>query len=171
VSRLHYLIGDATEPVHKPAIICHVNNDLGGWGRGFVLALSAKYPEAEKAYRQWKLSYDARIPNTTPFTLGSVQFVATGNSIHIANMIAQHDVVWMNKIPPIRYGALESCLTEVYRRAPEMGVTVHMPRIGADLAGGEWPKIEDIIKKTMTVDSYVYTLKNQRDRWPTVYET
>ena len=39
---INYLKGDATEPTKKPAIICHVCNDIGGWGRGFVLALSKK---------------------------------------------------------------------------------------------------------------------------------
>lgn len=170
MSKLHYLIGDATEPTIKPAIICHVNNNLGGWGRGFVVALSAKYPAAEKAYRQWKLSHDAGIPDAVPFMLGNVQFVAVTDSVYVANMIAQHDVVWMNRVPPIRYGALEACLTKVYKTALNYGATVHMPRIGADLAGGEWSKIEDIIKRTMTVDSYVYTLKAQKDRWPTVYK-
>lgn len=38
-----YLKGDATEPIgtgHK--IIAHVCNNKGGWGRGFVLAISKK---------------------------------------------------------------------------------------------------------------------------------
>jgi hypothetical protein len=31
-----------------------------------------------------------------------------------------------------------------------------MPRIGCGLAGGKWEEIEPIIKKLMTVDTYVY---------------
>ena len=45
-----------------------------------------------------------------------------------------------------------------------------MPRIGCVLAGGSWDLIEAIIKKVMTVDTYVYTIAEQKDRWPTQYE-
>jgi hypothetical protein len=47
---LHYLIGDATEPVLKPAVICHVVNDCGIWKSGFVIALSKKNATPEKCY-------------------------------------------------------------------------------------------------------------------------
>jgi hypothetical protein len=50
---LHYIIGDATEPIKRPSLICHCCNDSAGWGRGFVVSLSAKYPEPEQAYREW----------------------------------------------------------------------------------------------------------------------
>lgn len=36
---IRYQTGDATAPAEKPAIICHICNDLGGWGKGFVVAL------------------------------------------------------------------------------------------------------------------------------------
>src|SRR5205823_6841477 len=49
-----YLKGDATCPQAKGVkIICHVCNDIGGWGKGFVLALSKRWSEPEAAYRKW----------------------------------------------------------------------------------------------------------------------
>jgi O-acetyl-ADP-ribose deacetylase (regulator of RNase III) len=102
--------------------------------------------------------------------LGEVQFVQVKPDICVANMIGQHDIRWINGIPPIRYEALEQCLGIVYKKAAEEGLTVHMPRIGAELSGGLWGKIEEIIKKTMTVESYVYTLEKQKNKWTTVYE-
>jgi len=49
-----YVVGDATRPEGQgPRVIVHVCNDIGGWGRGFVLALSRAYPEAERRYRAW----------------------------------------------------------------------------------------------------------------------
>ncbi|XXU05921.1 hypothetical protein WMF40_38440 [Sorangium sp. So ce854] len=49
---IDYRTGDATEPAGAgPRIICHVCNDIGGWGRGFVVALSKKWPEPEARYR------------------------------------------------------------------------------------------------------------------------
>lgn len=160
---LHYLIGDATCPRQKPAIIAHVCNDIGGFGRGFVLALSSIYPETKTAYKEWF--------RTGSPELGQVQFVDTHvEGIIVANMIAQHDIRWQGNIPPIRYEALEACLKQVYDEAIKKGMFVVCPRLGAVLAGGEWPKIEDIIKRAMRVETYVYTLEGQKNRWPTVYE-
>ena len=55
---IKYATGDILEEVEKEKeerhnIIAHVCNDSGGWGRGFVLALSKKWPEPESKYRQW----------------------------------------------------------------------------------------------------------------------
>ena len=45
---INYVIGDATQPVGEwPKIIVHVCNDIGGWGRGFVTAISKRWPEAD----------------------------------------------------------------------------------------------------------------------------
>ena len=49
--------------------------------------------------------------------------------------------------------------------------SIHMPRIGCGLAGGDWKTIENIIQRTFVdianVDVYVYDLKEQKD---TVYD-
>ncbi len=34
-------------------MVAHVCNDIGGWGKGFVLAVSRRWPEPEAAYRAW----------------------------------------------------------------------------------------------------------------------
>jgi len=50
---IHYLIGDATKPdVAGNKIIAHICNDVGGWGKGFVLAISKSWPEPERKYRE-----------------------------------------------------------------------------------------------------------------------
>jgi len=64
-----YLKGDATQPQTKGnKIIAHICNDLGGWGKGFVLAISNRWPEPEAEYRQW---HRQRAKNN--FSLGEVQ--------------------------------------------------------------------------------------------------
>ncbi|MGA3490465.1 hypothetical protein ACK8GG_20940, partial [Micromonosporaceae bacterium DT55] len=46
--------GDATSPQAKGRkVIAHICNDLGGWGKGFVLAISRRWPEPERDYRAW----------------------------------------------------------------------------------------------------------------------
>jgi O-acetyl-ADP-ribose deacetylase (regulator of RNase III) len=60
-------------------------------------------------------------------------------------MVAQHGLRAIQGVPPIRYDALGTCLNRVGARAKELKASVHMPRIGCGLAGGEWPRIEPLI--------------------------
>lgn len=136
-----YLKGDATDPKTKgPKIIAHICNNKGGWGKGFVLALSKKWKEPESEYRDW---YKRGID----FTLGRVQYVKVESDILIANMIAQEGFKTSSVIPPIRYEALYECLTDLYLIAKTHKAGVHMPRIGTGLAGGKWEEIGPMIEK------------------------
>jgi O-acetyl-ADP-ribose deacetylase (regulator of RNase III) len=75
-----------------------------------------------------------------------VQFVEVEPHLFVANMIAQHGVRPTAAGPPIRYDALEQCLDTVASRATAVHASVHMPRIGAGLAGGDWERIENTIR-------------------------
>lgn len=160
---IKYIKGDATNPIGEGRkYIVHICNDIGGWGRGFVLALSNKWAEPEKRYREWfrdGVNNYGEAPE-----LGNVQFVQVLKDITVCNMIAQHGCYPSKDVngiivPPIRYEALEKCLDKVCENALQLGVSVHMPLIGAGLAGGDWTIIESIIKKTLSdkgVDVIVY---------------
>jgi O-acetyl-ADP-ribose deacetylase (regulator of RNase III) len=138
MSQIEYVVGDATRPRGAgPKIIAHVCNDVGGWGRGFVVALSRRWPEPERAYREWHRAGGAR--------LGATQLVAVEPDLWVANMVGQHGLRPSGGRPPIRYAAVRACLAEVAGKAGELGASVHMPRIGAGLAGGRWDEIEPII--------------------------
>jgi O-acetyl-ADP-ribose deacetylase (regulator of RNase III) len=41
-------------------------------------------------------------------------------------------------------------LQKVAAKAKELQTSVHMPRIGCGLAGGEWSKVEPIIRETLS---------------------
>jgi O-acetyl-ADP-ribose deacetylase (regulator of RNase III) len=153
---INYMNGDATQPtVPGPKIIAHVCNDIGGWGRGFVLSVSKAYPEAEKAYRSWFQGNPEHA--SLPFQLNEVQLVKVADDVHVANMIAQHGIFTKNGVPPIRYDALKRCLQNVRVCATVLGASVHMPRIGCGLAGGEWNKIVPIIDENLKgVSVFVY---------------
>ncbi|MGW2182709.1 macro domain-containing protein [Streptomyces sp. NPDC001732] len=136
-----YVQGDATAPQGGGVkIIVHVCNDLGGWGKGFVLALSRRWPGPEAAYRRW---HRERADND--FGLGAVQFVQVGPYVWVANMVGQHGMRTGSKGAPVRYGAIDTALGAVADRAVELGASVHMPRIGCGLAGGKWSRIEPLI--------------------------
>jgi O-acetyl-ADP-ribose deacetylase (regulator of RNase III) len=138
---ISYVQGDATSPRGKGRkIIAHVVNDLGGWGRGFVLAVSRHWPEPEAEYRAWH-----RERATNGFGLGAVQLVQVERFVWVANMVGQHGMKTGSKGPPVRYEAIERALGRLATEAAELGASVHMPRIGCGLAGGKWDRVEPII--------------------------
>ena len=151
MAKITYLTGDATSPIGEgQKIICHICNDIGAWGAGFVLAISKKWKEPEAMYRTLM----------HPRTLGNVQMVRVTENITVANMIAQRDIQYdANGNPPIRYNAVRAALIIVNEYALMNNSTLHMPRIGCGLAGGKWDKIEEIINDVVTVNVYVYDFK------------
>lgn len=146
MSEIQYVRGDATLPQSKGTkIICHVCNDIGGWGKGFVLAISKRWKEPEAEYRRWYAEGKQQ-----SFGLGEVQFVQVEPWIWVANMIGQRGTKTGSKGPPIRYEALEDCLRKLEAKAAELKASVHMPRIGCGLAGGKWEKVEPLIQEYLT---------------------
>jgi O-acetyl-ADP-ribose deacetylase (regulator of RNase III) len=155
-SEINYLIGDATQPkITDNKIIVHICNDIGAWGKGFVMAISKRWKEPEKEYRNW-------FKNQGNFSLGQIQFIKVEDDIWIANLIGQHKINKdENGNAPIRYDAIKVGLNKVVEFAKENTATVHMPRIGCGLAGGTWDKIEPILKETLLkneVATYVYDI-------------
>ncbi|KAL6056835.1 Appr-1-p processing protein [Balamuthia mandrillaris] len=232
---LVYLKGDATVPQAKGnKIVAHIVNTYGGWGKGFVNAISARWgEEPAKLYRQWH-----RDRATTDFALGAVQFVQVERYVWVANMVAQQGLgreankkkkrrrkkkkgakkknqgnakeaqkpadsarknqtrrkgrraqqeeseeeeseeeeeeeeqendeedhndgeggpfskttaaasssAGKEKGVYVKYDALGQCLDKVRAKAVEEEASVHMPRIGTGLGGGDWSIIEPLIK-------------------------
>ena len=51
---IRYVTGDATRPQGEgPQIIAHVCNDLGRWGKGFVVAISKRWPQPREQFLAW----------------------------------------------------------------------------------------------------------------------
>lgn len=145
-SEIKYLKGDATTPSEGGnKIIVHICNDIGGWGKGFVMALSKKWKEPERQYREWT-------KNKVNYELGEVQFVKVEEDLWIANLIGQHKIYKdENGLPPIRYEAVKKGLEKIGEFASVQNASVHMPRIGCGLAGGTWDKIEPLILGSLSV--------------------
>jgi|SRR5690606_24360317 len=161
---MNYRIGDVTYPQTKnPCIIPHIVNNVGLWGSGVVVAISKRWKEPEKRYREGRLK------------LGETQFIGVESDkapypIIIANMCAQkgvgrgdsYKIGKMNYIqPPIRYDCLLECMLKVGKAAWENKLEIHAPKFGSDRAGGDWTKIEGMIKEIwenngISVDIYEY---------------
>lgn len=164
--KIQYIAGDATKPIEMTPkkIIAHIVNSKCGWGKGFVLALSKRWPVSlkkqspEYAYRGACESYE----------LGDIQMVETPDGITVCNMFAQKDyrplahgnpmsgVPVALAIPNLNYSSLYECLLrlriecELAKEKP----SIHMPPIGSGLAGGHWPKIEGIINQVFENTPY-----------------
>ncbi|MGB2571206.1 macro domain-containing protein [Micromonospora citrea] len=149
--------GDATSPQARgPKVIAHLCNDQGGWGKGFVLAISRRWPEPERDYRAW---HRRRAAND--FGLGAVRLVRVGGDTWVANMVGQRGTRTGSNGPPIRYDAVQRCLTTLADQARERGASVHMPCIGCGLAGGSWSRIEPIITGTLCALDIAVTVYDQ----------
>lgn len=141
---IHNHFGDASVPLNKSTLIIHVVNNCGKWGKGFVLALAKKYPNAKKAYLEWGKS---------GYTMGDVQFLLEDevNQIFIANMVAQDGIKKSMKDEKkyISYESLEHCLSKVADFALAKRLVIQLPLIGAGLGGGNWEEIMDIILRKL----------------------
>jgi O-acetyl-ADP-ribose deacetylase (regulator of RNase III) len=148
---IKYIVGNAVKPIGDgEKFIIHVSNDVHAWGSGFVLAISKKWKMPEYYFRA-----------TKSLNLGDIQAVIVEKDITVINMIGQHGVGidLVTHIPPIRYDAIRECLKKVNVLALEFNATIHAPRFGSGLAGGDWNVIEQIINDEITVDVTIYDLK------------
>lgn len=175
-----YVRGDATSPRGKGSkIIAHVANVEGGWGAGFVLAVSRRWKSPEREYRKWHkqgsiLDERKALSDDTvemPFELGQIQtLLVDAEPTYVCNMLAQKGYGPRGKNQhrspddedsyiPLQYDALEACLTKLAGQALLLNATVHLPRIGCSLAGGRWSLVEPLIQKALkdiTVTVYDY---------------
>lgn len=157
--------GDAVYPTYNGnKLICHICNDIGAWGKGFVLAVSKRWNNPEKRYKKWA-NNKIEEENNSPFQLGENQYVTVEPDITVVNMIAQrgifpiYDSTTKQQVPPIRYEALRTCLNKVADTALSTDSSVHLPKIGSGLAGGDWEVIEQMIIECLVnkgIKTFVY---------------
>ena len=154
------VVGNALEPVSGigPVMILQVVNDKAArWGAGFSRSAGKKWPAAQASFEDW-----AR--ESGNLQLGAVHVSEIEPNLSLASMVAQRGYGPSNR-PRIRYSALADCLRQVatYARAHE--ASVHMPRIGAGLAGGNWWVIQELVEDLLcsrAVDVTVYELPSDR---------
>ena len=170
--KLKNVLGDATEPQtttpDEVAIIPHCCNNGGGWGKGFVLALSNKWQTPEKSYRDF-CERNFGLP-----ILGKCQPVKVNNNLAVMNMIGQDGTVSDTNPKPVKYWALASAMREVTGyiemvQAKVKGkVVIHCPKFGSDLAGGDWNFILELIREIWLeagIDVVVYEWEADKDKW------
>ena len=168
MAKIHYIIGDATLPIETEAenrLIVHCCNTIGAWGAGFVVPLGNRYPLAKEGYKKFINE------NKGKSILGEVNEVKVADNIYVENLMGQSFLVRKaNGEIPCNYVAIETGFLNIIKKHKQ-NFSIHMPRIGCGLAGGDWQTIEEIIQRTFIdiadVDVYVYDLKEQKD---TIYD-
>ncbi len=143
---IHHVHKDATiTKPNKRTIIAHVVNDIGAFGAGFSGALERRYPGTGAIY---KLKVEGR-------HLGQIFFTLPAPYVSICHMVAQSGVRSSQNKVPLRYGALQECLSTLSGVVNNFNNDGHgidviqMPKIGSGLAGGDWSRIEGIINEAM----------------------
>jgi len=151
---IEYVKGNIFEylPEEAPVIIPHICNDVGGWGKGFVVPLAERFPRCKEEYLRWfENKFD--IERTILFGLSKVQFVHVGKNITVANMVAQRGLIGEDNPHPIKYAALTGAMGSVaYTCTMIPNCQIHTVKFGAGLAGGNWDYIEALINE-LWIDS------------------
>jgi len=147
MSQITYVTGDLFNyaKLHnnpKPELIylCHIVNNLGVFGSGFVIPLGKMYPEAKQRY----------LDSYNDYSLGNCQYVKT-QGIYVVNMFAQDGISNYAKnknVKPFQYGYFAECLLDL-RDTILPKDEVIMPLVGAGLGGGNWDIIEEIIENIL----------------------
>lgn len=169
---LNYIIGDATKPRSNRTILCNGTNTCGSWGAGFVLAVDKLSPFPKQQYRKWfqeTICYakdegcivdGANGTYEIPFMLGEIQIVPIRQGLAVANMITQKNVGMFGHLIPFRYDSFRECLYRL-RIACEKNKCMHVtsPKVGSQLALGDWNKIEpiyieELVNNGIEVDIY-----------------
>jgi hypothetical protein len=134
----------------RKIVLPHVCNDVGAWGRGFVVPLGQRFPCAKDRYLESFANEDFKL------ALGCIQIVPVSyigtingmKSVSVCNMIAQHRLISDSlSRPPIRYVALADCMKKVAAIAEAEEAEIHAPKFGAGLSGGQWEFIEELIRE------------------------
>lgn len=158
---IKYVVGDATLPSSRPAVIVHVVNDCGKWGAGFSGALGRRYPWAETSFRVWAAGGPDCLAEPR-YRLGRAFVCGVGEPVlAVAHLCAQRGVGTDRR--RVDYDALGQALCNAVERVKVFypGASFHMPRIGCGLAGGRWGDVEPLIEEHLgQFDVTVYDLES-----------
>jgi O-acetyl-ADP-ribose deacetylase (regulator of RNase III) len=146
---------DFSEGDHeKTKVIIHCCNDIGAWGSGFVVAIN------ENLGLEPMIVYE-----NAPKELGSVSYWHNPDAgLCVCNIIGQHGVRSSYNPKTIDYDAIRrGCKRVFFSNTVKFGKEweIHMPLMGAGLAGGDWDKIAAIVDDEIAskgIDVFVYRL-------------
>jgi O-acetyl-ADP-ribose deacetylase (regulator of RNase III) len=141
-SKINYKRGNLFEFISEYDAIAHGVNCLGVMSAGFAKQFKAKFPLSFTAYRKLCLS---RYSNDL---VGTNQLACNYSGTDVWNLFTQETY---GPGMRISYDAINSCFDKFfsYYELLDRPVLIAIPKIGAGLGGGDWSKIEEIIKENL----------------------
>jgi O-acetyl-ADP-ribose deacetylase (regulator of RNase III) len=139
-----YLHGNAADPQGSDEkVITHIVNDKTAiWGgQGFAPQLRERYPGLQESFREWA--------EMEGLALGRIHLHQVDSRVWVCTMVAQHGYGSRVAKIPLRYGALEECLHSLRTHLMSRAASIHMPKIGAGQAGGNWNVIAEMIARQL----------------------
>jgi Zn-dependent peptidase ImmA (M78 family) len=150
--QIYTVSGNATKPRGGgKKIIAQVINTSGGLGLGFGKAMAVAYPKSKKAVEAWK-------EDKHRFILGQYQLVELEPDIYAFQMLVQQGIRPKKGENILKYIDLRECLKQLSRIAKDMEATVHMPKIGAGQARGDWNIVESMIYEELVMNDVQVTV-------------
>ena len=116
-------------------IIVHGCNMQGIMGAGVAKAVKAKYPACFDDYCQ-RLA-------TGFYVLGEVINYKVNSKLYISNALTQQ--YFGRAVRQVNYAAIVRAFDDNIAVAQDTGLSLHFPKIGAGLGGGDWNIIEQLI--------------------------
>lgn len=147
---IKYKKGDLLTNVKDPNVfIAHGCNCRGVMGSGFALQVKMMYPKVYEEYKKTFVKGNLQ--------LGTIQFVRQHKDLPcIVNMQTQDG--YGRKGIFVDYCAVRSCFKE-FSILNINKQDLHIPKIGAGLAGGDWNIISGIIEEECKgFDVYIWEL-------------
>jgi O-acetyl-ADP-ribose deacetylase (regulator of RNase III) len=137
-------------------ILVHGCNCKGVMGAGVAKAIREKYPIVFKRYKSFCNSSFTR-GYTPKDLLGIVQPVKCPDGKVVANAFTQENYGRESGVIYVSYPAVRKVFQ--YLNSQKHHGQIALPKIGSQLAGGDWATIEKIIEEEMTdVQPVVYVL-------------
>lgn len=158
VRHFEEVLGDATRPVttdRRPAVAMLVNDKAKTWRGAFANAVRRRWPRAQSEYQAWVAAGHQQLGSVCRIDLEEVALFA---------MVAQKGYGPAVKTR-VRYDVLRACLRSVGVTCEESNLSLHIPRIGAGEAKGDWSIISELITDEVTargVPVTVYIPPGQR---------
>ena len=121
-------------------IIVHGCNCFCTMGAGIAKVIKAAFPQAYEA--------DLATPRGDRAKLGTCSFAEIerdGTPLIVVNAYTQFD--WRGSGPKVDYDAVRSSMRWIKKH--HTGKRIGLPKIGAGLAGGEWPTIAAILEEEL----------------------
>lgn len=136
--------GDIREA--KSGFIASGCNSRNSNGSGLAKSLAEKWPQVKTSYHDFYAERDY-------LNLGEIRPVKVGENLYVVNMITQDNFGYDGGLY-VSYAAIEIAFDSLVKSINRFGLekTIHVPKIGCGLAGGDWEVVKEILGRVIPDD-------------------